>query len=290
MFDTITLQSGLVWLALLAGLMIINELLRISKWFSLFFFVILPLVLTFAVWPETAKLSQTNDWFHWAKLYSVIAAGIGFTVMRYTKLGDNKIMKIFPVLILAINILEAVLRDFELGGINGGAEHWMNGIAGILSIVTICGWSGIFIDRKHKSDLLWPDMTVFWIIAYDVWNFAYIYNCIPTSAFFGLAVLLACTLPCLLIKKGTWIQARAFTLTGWMMLLFTFPLFFQSADNVTLPAEGRTGQIVVSFISIVLNVSFFGYHIYKIIKNKKFRLGEEIHDDTATSIAIKNFR
>ncbi|MEN9918157.1 MAG: hypothetical protein RL662_593 [Bacteroidota bacterium] len=284
MFEAITVQSGLLWVGLLVSLMIINEILRLSKWFSLLFFVIIPLILTFTLWSNLDPNNPTNDWFHWVKLYSVIAAGIGFSLMRYTKLGDNKYMKIFPVLILAVNILEAVLRDFELGSQVGGMQHWMNGVAGILSIITLCGWTGIFIDKKDKSDLLWADMTVFWIIAYDVWNFAYIYNCIPTSAFFGLAVLLACTIPCLLIKKGTWVQARAFTLTAWMMLLFTFPVYLQA--NATLPAEGTTGQLIVSFVSLALNVGFFVYHFGKIIRNKSYGFGQEIHTDTKGSQAI----
>lgn len=298
MFQHITLQSGLVWMGLLITLMLINELLRMSKWFSVLFFVIIPLIFTFAVWPETMKESQTNDWFHWAKLYSVIAAGIGFSVMRYTKLGDNKLMKLFPVLILAVNILEAVLRDFEVGGggamaeaipVAGGIHNYLNGIAGIFSIVTICGWSGIFINRKDKSDMLWPDMILFWIIAYDVWNFAYIYNCIPTSAFFGLAVLLSCTLPCIFIKKGTWLQARSFTLSAWMILLFTFPTYLQSIDRVTFAVEGEKGdmaKLAISALSLLLNAAFFVYHFRKVIVNKKYKLGEEVHTDTKASKTV----
>ncbi len=295
MFQHITLHSGLVWLGLLAGLILINELLRVSKWFSVLFFIVIPVVLTFTLWPEAALLSKTNDWFHWAKLYSVIAAAIGFTAMRYTKLGDNKIMKFFPVFILAINILEAVLRDFEVGGggamsdvipVAGGMYNYMNGIAGIFSIITLCGWSGIFIDKTHKSDMLWPDMTIYWIIAYDVWNFAYIYNCIPTSAFFGLAVLLACTIPCVFIKKGTWVQARAFTLTAWMMLLFTFPVFFQSDASVTYANESTMPNMIISGLSLLLNGAFFVYHFRKIFKFKKFGWGQEIHTDTKNSIEV----
>lgn len=42
-----------------------------------------------------------------------------------------------------------------------------------------------------------------WIIAYDLWNFAYTYNCISDHSFYaGVALLVSCTIPALFIKKG----------------------------------------------------------------------------------------
>ena len=62
----------------------------------------------------------------------------------------------------------------------------------ILNILTICGWFGIFISKDPSKDMIWPDMIWAWIIAYDLWNFAYTYNCISDhSAYCGLALLLA---------------------------------------------------------------------------------------------------
>ena len=95
----------------------------------------------------------------------------------------------FPFFILALNIAEAVVRDFEVYGfhamgqiIDGMATlvPWniMNGIAGILNILTISGWLGIFVTRDKTKDMIWPDMLWFWVLAYDVWNFAYGYNCV----------------------------------------------------------------------------------------------------------------
>lgn len=39
-----------------------------------------------------------------------------------------------------------------------GPWNIMNGIAGILNIVTICGWFGIFISKDKSRDMIWPDM------------------------------------------------------------------------------------------------------------------------------------
>ena len=61
-----------------------------------------------------------------AKVYSSTAGCIGFWCIRHLRgtnkktgkewaLANNKIALCFPPLILAINILEAVARDFEVG-------------------------------------------------------------------------------------------------------------------------------------------------------------------------------
>ena len=72
----------------------------------------------------------------------------------------------------------------------------MNGIAGILNIIAISGWAGIIISKGKKKDMIWPDQLWFWIIAYDFWNFAYVYNCLGDHAFYaGAILLLACTIP-----------------------------------------------------------------------------------------------
>ena len=40
--------------------------------------------------------------------------------------------------------------------------------------------------------MLWPDMTFLYILAYDLWNFEYTYNNLPTHAWYcGLALLLS---------------------------------------------------------------------------------------------------
>jgi hypothetical protein len=264
-------------LSILLVLLILNELFRANKIATIVFFCVLPVILTFTIWIKngTTPGSSINTWFHWAKLYSVIAAVIGFTAMRYTKLGENRWAKFFPALILAINISEAVMRDFELGFANGGIWHFLNAAAGILSIITLSGWTGIFIDKDNKKDMLWPDMTVFWIIAYDVWNFAYIYFCVPEHAAFGIAVLLACTIPSLFIKKGTWIQARAFTLAVWMMYVFTFPTFVD--NHRVLLSYNTTILTIIGLISFALNAGFAWVHFSKMFKKKSFGFGQEIH-------------
>ena len=72
----------------------------------------------------------------------------------------------------------------------------INGIAGILNALCICGFFGIIVSRGKKKDFVWPDQLWFWIIGYDLWNFAYTYNSVSDrSMYCGLVLLAACTIP-----------------------------------------------------------------------------------------------
>lgn len=232
------------WILILVVLMALNEIFRRFKFPTIIFYFILP----FALIPLWAS-HGVSYWFKWAKVYSVVTACIWFTFMRYTKLSK----KIFPRLIagmfIALNITEAVTQDFSLGF----APNILNGIAGILSIITLFyGWKGVHIDNSKQHDMVWPKMTVLWIIAYDVWNFAFVYLNFPGSASAQFMVILSCTLPSLFIKKGTWLQARAFTLAAWFMYYFTAPRFTESME-LHIPRNG-TLSITIALISIALNI------------------------------------
>ncbi|RCX15381.1 hypothetical protein DFP94_11565 [Fontibacillus phaseoli] len=71
LFEAMPWYSVLMWFVVLGGLMLVNELARMSKWVSLFLFLVFPIVLTIAVWPNTAgEGSSVGTWFHWVKVYS----------------------------------------------------------------------------------------------------------------------------------------------------------------------------------------------------------------------------
>lgn len=57
--------------------------------------------------------------------------------------------------------------------------------------------------------MLWPDMLWFWIIAYDVWKFAYTYNCLPGHSWYcGLALLINAAVFVYMIYKTQSVQSR----------------------------------------------------------------------------------
>ena len=293
LFEPLPWYSVVMWFVVLGGLILINELARINKWFSLAIFLVLPAILPFAVWKNTAAPgSSVGTWFHWAKVYSALAGCLGFLAIRNLKgWSTNKYALLFPPVILAVNILEAVVRDFQSFGVNGlvdgvytigGPWNIMNGIAGLINIITITGWMGIFIGKDNKKDMLWPDMLWFWIIAYDLWNFAYVYNCVSDHAFYaGAALLISCTIPAFFIKKGAWLQHRAQTLAFWMMFVMTFPSFVDTSMFAVKSSHSIAALWTVSSLALAANVGVLVYEVYKVVKTKRNPLKEEIYTDLA---------
>lgn len=301
-----------VWLLVFVILFFLNEISRRFQKAGFFCFVILPIGLTI-LWFTALKGQSYTDWFHLAKVYSSTAGCIGFWCIRYVKgkdkqgrewrLCDNKIALCFPPLILAINILEACARDIEVGmtfpaltnvlekgttgtfyELLGGPWNYMNAAAGILNIITISGWIGICIRKKTKKDgsrdMLWPDMLWFWIIAYDLWNFAYTYNCLPHHAWYcGFALLLAPTVCAFTLGKGAWLQHRAHTLALWCMFAQTFPAF---QDNSMFRVNSTYNPFIyniVSALALTANVAVLVYMIYRIKKSKRNPYKQELYVD-----------
>ena len=329
-----TILVLLVWLGVFVSLFAANEVGRRFKWAGFGLFVVLPVVLT-VLWLTVLRDTSYMDWFHLAKVYSSTAGCIGFWCIRHIKkLQHNKLALCFPPLILVINILEACTRDFQVSRyvtpvmeyLNnqvqyyaGGPWNIMNGIAGLLNIVTITGWFGICIRKKtskdKSQDMLWPDMLWFWIIAYDLWNFAYTYNCLPTHAWYcGLALLLAPTICAFTVGKGAWLQHRAQTLALWCMFAQTFPAFqdasrwlvhsgsskaiadaaikegLLASDGYTVLAGSGLHQVasaspnttflfIVSLLALLANVVVFIYMVYRIVKTKRNPYTGELYTD-----------
>ena len=309
--------SLLVWLLVFSALFALNEVSRRFQWVGFACFVVLPVVLS-VLWFTVLRASTYTDWFHLAKVYSSTAGCIGFWCIRHVKgtrkngttwrLSENKIALCFPPLILAINILEACARDVEVGltyatmaqdmtadvpvMLMGGTWNFLNAAAGILNIITITGWFGICIRKVTKQDgsrdMLWPDMLWFWIVAYDLWNFAYTYNCLPHHAWYcGLALLLAPTLCAFTVGKGAWLQHRAQTLALWCMFAQTFPMF-QDAGRFRVDSTYNPAiYLTVSLLALLANVAVLVYMLYKAKKTHRNPYRAELYTDLAQYRAIK---
>lgn len=288
-YESIPWYSWVAFLVVLAALIGLNEVTRRWKIGGLAFFVALPIILTIFVWPNTAT-GATGTWFHWVKVYSALAGSLGFMLIRYNrKLALNKWVLVFPPAILAINIFEACVRDFEIGGLglNGmhdgvwmisGSWNYMNGIAGIINAITICGWFGIIISRDKSKDMIWPDMLWFWIIAYDLWNFAYVYNCVGDHSFYaGFGLLAACTIPAFLIKRGAWLQHRANTLALWMMFTMAFPYFVGDSMFAVETSRNPHALFWLSFVALAFNIGVLVYQAYTIFKYRLNPLVDQLY-------------
>ena len=291
LFASIPWYSWVAWFVVLGALIGLNELTRRFRWAGLAIFVALPIILTIFVWPTSAGAgSSTGTWFHWVKVYSALAGVLGFMALRYhPRLAARKWALCFPPLILAINILEACIRDFQVGGMhaNGmvdgvymlsGPWNWMNGVAGLLNLLTICGWFGIFISRDKSKDMIWPDMLWFWIIAYDLWNFAYVYNCVGDHSFYaGAALLISCTIPAFFIKKGAWLQHRAGTLALWMMFTMAVPAFVTDSRFSVDASGSPVAWFTVSAVALLANVAVAAYQLRTIIRRRRNPLTDELY-------------
>ncbi len=300
------------WLLVFAALFAANEFTRRFKWAGFTAFVVMPIVLT-VLWFTVLDGTAYKDWFHLAKVYSSTAGCIFFWCIRFVggtrkdgskwRLAEKKWFLILAPLILAVNIAEACIRDFQVGALYpvltqvleegtkdtyfklmGGSWNYMNGVAGILNILTITGWFGIVIRKKTKKDgsrdMLWPDMLWFWIIAYDLWNFAYTYNCLPHHAFYcGIALLLAPTLCAFTVGKGAWLQHRAQTLALWCMFAQTFPMFQDHSRFTVVSSYNTTVYTIVSALALASNIAVFLYMLYKVVKAKKNPYTNDIYTD-----------
>ena len=314
------------WLMVFVGLILANEFARRTKFGGIACFLVLPTALTVyfisiyvgaAMGAEWALNNPTyvymNGWFHYFKLYAATAGCIGFMMIKYKwGLGKQDWFKVFPFLIVAANILIAVVSDFESGikgvlspdgwwlssenvWLYGGWWNWLNGIAGIINIFCMTGWWGIYVS-KDKKDMLWPDMTFLYILAYDVWNFQYTYLNLPTHAWYcGLALLLAPTVANALWNKGGWIQNRANTLALWCMFAQVFPLFQDRSIFTTIPVLYADGfmdaavrpvlvnpvpQGVISILSLAINALALALIVKRSKEQKKNPYKQEIFADT----------
>lgn len=297
LFDVPSLTYWGIFIFVVVALMAFNEFSRTTRWGGLFLFIVVPIVLTIFVWPKTAAPGNeygTGNWFNWVKTYSALAGCLGFMAIRYRpKLQKKKWVLAFPAAILAINIFEACIRDFEVFTyaawegtrinnlwVMSGPWNIMNGIAGLLNIVAICGWFGIRVSKSSSKDMIWPDMIWPWIIAYDLWNFAYVYNCIADHSFYtGLALLLSCTIPAFFIKKGAWLQHRAHTLAIWAMFVMTMPAFVDKVAYVETTHNPKA-FFVLSLLALIANSALVIYQFRIIIRKKLNPLKDEVYTET----------
>lgn len=338
LYGSTAMTQLLGWVLVFAGLVILNEIGRRTKIGGIVLFVIIPAVLTIYFITIQAGLfgghsNQTyeymNGWFHYAKLYAADIGVVGFLMIKYKwGIGKKEWFKPWPFVIVAINILIAVVSDFEsairayqitgdFSGawwasnegvfLYGGWWNIVNGIAGLINIFCMTGWWGIYASKdKNHQDMLWPDMTVWFIVAYDLWNFTYTYNNLPTHSWYcGLALLLAPTFANALWNKGGWIQNRANTLATWCMFAQVVPMFqikghfsvlpvlysnvegFESLDAFSLTTMDLTSvapntkvQGFMAIIALVANVICLSVIIKRAIEQKKNPYKNEIFADT----------
>lgn len=294
-FTGYNLATIVGFIILVAALVLLNEISRKSKVLSIIMYILIPAVMFTLIALGIVGSPSSKTWFGTVKAVSALLGVLGFMLIRYTKLEHTKFAAYFPVAILGINILEAVYRDVEVfmnykeltvdeAGLTllGGYWNLFNAAAGVLLLLTMTGWVGIRVARTPSKDMVWPDQVWFWIVAYDVWNAAYCYNCISTRAMYsGIALLISCTVAEAFLKRGVWLQHRAQTLA-------IFALFSLVVDYASLPAFSITATYkpaawgTLSIAAFIVNLAVFIYMILQIKKTKKNPYTKELYTDLAS--------
>ncbi|MBQ5441491.1 MAG: hypothetical protein IIU36_04410 [Firmicutes bacterium] len=271
------------WVLVFAGLILMNELGRRTKVGGMVIFVAIPAILTvYFILAHCGMFGGENNptvaimdgWFHYFKLYAADIGCVGFMMIKYKwGLGKYDWFKWWPWFIVAANIMIANVSDMEsflaayhitgdFSGawwasnegvfIYGGWWNLLNALAGLINIFCMTGCTYLLTSKdKNKSDMIWPDMTIWFIIAYDVWNFEYTYLNLPTHSWYcGVALLLAPTFANALWNKGGWIQNRANTLAIWCMWAQVVPAFqLSSRFAAALPSVygGATANGITAY-------------------------------------------
>lgn len=210
-----TLLTAFYILLLFIGLVAAQEVFYRFPRFSLYFFVIGSAIL-FPCW---VLLIGVEDWFAWMKVLTIALGILLLSVLRNTQLGQTALAQWATYVFLAVNIMEAVMKDFTTGTI----ANYLNAAAGILLVLTLDRIDTIRISPKEPKDVRWTAMTMAWIIGYTLWNWVFVYlNFGFLSGMVHLAVL-GSAFAVALVDKDRWLQARLITLGAFFMIFHSFP-------------------------------------------------------------------
>ncbi len=187
-----------------------EALRRASRWAVWSVFLLLPLVFT-PYWTRVNELGL----FSWFKFYTVFFCVCWGTALRFTWLGNRAWARQSIPLLLAVNILEAVVLDL----VGHGCAHALNAVSGLLLIATLpYGQNFTRIDSANCYRDLHYGIGQRWVIGYTLWNWTFVYLNYPLLAGHHTAVL-AAGLIVAMYDPRRWTQTRASTLG--VNLLFT---------------------------------------------------------------------
>lgn len=125
--------------------------------------------------------------------------------------------------------------------------------------------------KQKVQGLIWVDMVWPWVIAYDLWNHAFLCNSLADYTWYcTLALLLACMIPAFTCVKGQWIWLRCFTLVFWISMNTLLPeILVPPSDIFNFVTRNPRANIACAVVALVANVMFFAYWLYTIVVFKR---------------------
>lgn len=239
---------------------------KISMWFW---------ILSIGTFPLWIVLGQVQGWFRWFKVLSVLlptALVVGTARMAYYQpLNKNKLFEFlrkdwvhwFLYSILALNILEATVKDFQLG-------NTANMLVGAILIFTMPFPKKYWKFEGKNADLIFYS-TVAWNFIYTTWNLCFVYA--EGAAYFGgtICILMAAEIyPILKKRPELYIISRVFTLALHMLLRSMSDWVFTSYMNFT-PFYFESFKNGWGVVNLVLAVPYMFWYLWQLNSGK----GEE---------------
>mgnify|MGYP000203424118 CR=1 FL=1 len=218
-----------------------------------------------------------TSWFRWAKTISVLLPICFVSFVRYANNGQHKdympfLKKKWPLwvfyFIVALNIAEATMGDFEIG-------NYFNAISGVLLIITMPlptkeRWYMAKYDGKNNFGELIAEIPLAWCLLYVTWNAAFVYA--ENTMFFAssLCILVVCEL-WMLIKKRTdlWLMARIYTLAIHILIRASYDIFTPVMGSTSWFSEGVL--YYWGLINVILHGAYFIYWFVK-LRNKSYEM------------------
>ncbi|QIL46628.1 hypothetical protein G7081_05825 [Vagococcus coleopterorum] len=226
------LQYGATMALYIIILMLIVEFMRKNYRFASWFW--LATLLTFPLWIMSGGV---DGWFRWFKILSVILPTIVLGFARVAN-ADNKMGEYWESLkknwmlwflygILFLNILEATIKDIEMG-------NYLNAFAGFVLCLTIPYAPKFWeLENKPNGDLL-VYTTVMWNFLYTTWNAAFVYAEGATFFASSICILLAAELyPIIKRRPELYVIARVYTLATHLLIRALAPTLFPQIMNST---------------------------------------------------------
>jgi hypothetical protein len=178
-------------------------------------------LLTFPLW-----LNNVEGWFRWAKTLSVLLPTIIVGLSRVATI-ENKSGKFWELFqrqwvmwflygILFLNIMEATMKDFEMG-------YNLNALCGVILCLTIPYPGKFWNVGKNMNKGGYGDLVVYttigWNLLYTTWNACFVYG--ETGAYFAssLCIIFAAELyPIIKRRPELYVMTRVYTLATHILI------------------------------------------------------------------------
>ena len=234
-------------LLLTAGLFVVTWGARRSQAFA---WALLPIFgLPFVV-PAVLGVVDVS-WFTWAKVITLLVVLAAYNLFRFTRLGDTRTGAWMLWGLLALNIAEAVAKDWSDG-------FWVRGAVGLGLILTLGGTRAIGRQGLTR-DIHW-DLPLSWILTYSAWNLSfalrfYWEHTTDHVSHLGIPLLWV------VLARGQWFQARGYALAVYALVIVAWIEGFRMPWPEPVFVAGPALYVPLTALSLALLTWHVGHRL-----------------------------